>query len=122
MLGNFTKFKATALSVMLLMGLSLTASAQQGTTLVSPDGQTVPLSGLHGKVVVLMFGGVQDPQCRDEFKALQSLADRYKNKDVKIFWVSINSPADLSNEKLKNPCGPTGSVIALRDQNQAAFK
>jgi hypothetical protein len=68
------------------------------------------------------LGGVQDPQCRDEFKALQSLADRYRGKDVSIYWVSVNSPAEASDERLKAPCGPTGSIAVLRDPGQAAFK
>ena len=74
------------------------------------------------KVAVLLFGGVQDPQCKDEFKALQSLAERYQDKGVNIYWVSINSPAEANNDQLKSPCGPAGSVVILRDQNQVAFK
>jgi peroxiredoxin len=100
----------------------VTALAQQDLTLVSPDGQTFTLSGLRGKVVVLLFGGLQDPQCRDEFKALTSLAERYQGKDVAIYWVSVNSAKDVTDAQLKNPCGPAGSVVVLRDASQAVFK
>jgi thiol-disulfide isomerase/thioredoxin len=106
----------------MMASLSVTASAQQEITFVTPDGQSVSLSSLRGKVVVLLFGGVQDPQCRDEFKALESLAERYNGKDVSIYWVSVNSPNEVPNDKLKNPCGPVSSVLVLRDQNQAGFK
>ena len=116
------KFKAIIAAFFITAVLSVTASAQQDLTFVSPDGQTMTLSGLRGKVVVLLFGGVQDPQCRDEFKALQSLAERYKDKDVAIYWVSVNSTKDATDAQIKNPCGPAGSVVVLRDANQAAFK
>ena len=117
-----SKLKALVLTLVMIAAVSSTASAQQDLSFVTPDGQTVNLSGLRGKVVVLLFGGVQDPQCKDEFKALQSLAERYQDKGVSIYWVSVNSAADASNDKLKNPCGPAGSVVVLRDQNQAGFK
>jgi len=117
-----SKLKAVVLIAVMMAFTGATASAQQDLSFVTPDGQTVNLSGLRGKVVVLLFGGVQDPQCKDEFKALQSLAERYQDKGVSIYWVSVNSPADASNDNLKNPCGPAGSVVVLRDQNQAGFK
>jgi peroxiredoxin len=116
------KLKALMIVMAVAAGLSVTARAQQDMSFVTPDGQTVTLSGLRGKVVILLFGGVQDPQCRDEFKALESLAERYQGKDVHIYWVSVNPASEVSNSQLKNPCGPVSSVVVLRDQNQAAFK
>jgi peroxiredoxin len=110
------------IAAIVVAGLSVTAGAQQDASFVTPDGQAVTLSGLRGKVVVLLFGGVQDPQCRDEFKALESLAERYQGKDVQVYWVSVNPASEVSNAQLKNPCGPVSSVVVLRDQNQAAFK
>jgi len=101
--------------------LSPTASAQD-LSFVTPDGQTLSLAGQRGKVVVLLFGGVQDPQCRDEFKALQALSERYRGKDVNIYWVSVDSPAEANDARLKSPCGPAGSIVVLRDQNRAGFK
>jgi peroxiredoxin len=106
----------------MIANLSLPVKAQQDLTFLSPDGQSVTLSSLKGKVVVLAFSGVQDPQCRELTKALQSLSERYQGKDVSINWVSVNSAAEASNEKLKAPCGPVGAISVLRDQNQAAFK
>lgn len=102
--------------------LMVGAVAQQDLTFSTPEGQAVALSSLRGKVVVLMFAGVQDPQCRDEFKALSSLIERYRGKDVSIYWVSINPPSAASDDRLRAPCGPAGSVPVLRDANQTAFK
>lgn len=101
--------------------LAMTASAQDFTFL-RPDGSAVTLSAMRGKVVVLAFSGVQDPQCREEFKALEALAERYQGKDVNICWVSINSAAEASNQKLGSPCGPVNRVVVLRDGSQTAFK
>jgi peroxiredoxin len=119
MLNRLTAF---IIAAVIVASLSVTTGAGQDTSFVTPDGQTVTLSGLRGKIVVLLFGGVQDPQCRDEFKALESLAERFQGKDVRIYWVSVNPANEVSNAQLKNPCGPVSSVVVLRDENQAAFK
>lgn len=109
----------TAATISVLLATTVGA---QDITFLRPDGSAVPLSGLRGKVVVLVFSGVQDPQCREEFKALDSLAERYQNKDVSVAWVSINTEAQASNQKLATPCGPVNRVVVLRDSNQSAFK
>ncbi|HEU4391950.1 MAG TPA: hypothetical protein VFV34_29460, partial [Blastocatellia bacterium] len=57
-----------------------------------------------------------------EFKSLGSLAERYRDKDVAVFWVSINPSSAASDERLKSPCGPTGAVTVLRDPGQTVFK
>ncbi|HVF90133.1 MAG TPA: TlpA disulfide reductase family protein [Blastocatellia bacterium] len=121
MLSKLKDFRTVISMVVLAACLSLTASAQD-LTFVTPDGQTRALSGERGKVVVLLFGGVQDPQCRDEFKALQSLSERYRGKDVSIYWVSVDSSGIVPDSRLTNPCGAAGSVVVLRDQNRAGFK
>lgn len=118
----FNKIKSIVTASAIIASLAMTAGAQQDYTFLTPDGKTVTVSGLRGKVVVLLFGGIQDPQCRDEIKALDSLAERYQSKDVNIYWVSVNSPGEASNEQLKTACGPASSVVLLRDNNQAAFK
>ena len=116
------KIKAIITGAVIIASLTVTAGAQQDFTFVSPDGQTVSMSSLRGKVAVILFGGIKDPQCADEIKALQSLADRYQGKDVGIYWISINTPAEASNDQLRTACGPTGSLVVLRDNNRAAFK
>jgi peroxiredoxin len=105
-----------------IASLTMTTGAQQDFTFLTPDGQSVSMSSLRGKVAVILFGGIQDPQCRDEIKALQSLTERYKGKDVGIYWISVNTPGEASNDQLKTACGTTGSIVVLRDSNRAAFK
>jgi len=96
------------------------ATRAQDFSFTTPTGETVPVSGMRGKVVVLLFSGVQDPQRREGLKALGLLGDRFQGKDVKVCWVSVNPPSDMSNDQLKSAGG--GSVVVLRDANQAAFK
>jgi hypothetical protein len=76
---------------------------------------------MQGNVVVLVFASTQDPQCREEFKALTELTKRYVGKPVRIYWVSVDPPT-VANDRLKAPCGDAGSVTVIRDTNRAAFK
>jgi peroxiredoxin len=107
--------------VLILAGSMVAPTRAQDFTFTTPDGGSVALSGMRGRVVVLLFASTADPQCRDEFKALESIAERYKGKSVGLYWVSLD-PASVTNDKLKSPCGPTGSISILRDQSRAAFK
>jgi peroxiredoxin len=116
------KFRAILSAVALAMIFAMTVSAQQDFTLTTLDGQSVSLASERGKVVVLLFSGVQDPQCHDAVQALASLAERYQGKPVSVYLVSINPPSAANDAQLKQACGPVGSVILARDPNQAAFK
>jgi hypothetical protein len=118
-LSNCTSVLMLIIAVCLV---SPAASGAQDLTFAAPVGQQMTLSSMQGKVVVLFFSGIQDPQCRDEFKALNGLAERYSGKKVSFCWVSINPVSAVSNDRLKAPCGPAGSVVVLRDPYQAAFK
>lgn len=102
--------------------MSMMTNAQNNATFTTADGAGVSLADMRGKVVVLVFGGVTDPQCRSEIKMLESLSERYANKKVALYWVSIDAPANASDAQLKNPCGTNSSVNVLRDTNRAAFK
>jgi hypothetical protein len=102
--------------------LTLPVALAQDSVFTTPAGQQLSLSSLQGKVVLMVFSGVQDPQCREEFKLLTSLAERYNSKPVALFWVSINPMNAQGNDQLKTSCGPAGSVSVLRDPSQAAFK
>lgn len=118
----FKKIRAVLLAGLIASTLTVSAGARQDFTLMAPDGRAVPLSSMRGKVVVLLFGGAQDPQCREELRALESLAERYRGKDVSIHWVTVNSTKEMSDADMKAPCGVNTSVVVLRDKDQAAFK
>lgn len=106
----------------LLACLLSPAGLAQEVEFVTPGGQRVAVSSMQGKVAVLLLSGTQDPQCRDEFKTLNGLAERYSGKPVSFYWISINPTSAVANDRLKAPCGPVGSVTVLRDPSQAAFK
>jgi peroxiredoxin len=114
--------KAVLASLFVLALFILASGAQNNASFTTPDGGSVSLSELRGKVVVLLFGGVTDPQCRSEIKMLESLSDRYAGKKVVVYWVSIDPAATASDAQLKTPCGVSTSVKILRDTNRAAFK
>ena len=113
--------KTIALTSLLLF-ITATALAQQELSLTALDGTPFSLSSMNGRVVVLMFAGVQDPQCRDEFKALEALGERFRDKEVSIYWVTVNPVGAASDERLRGQCGARTSVAILRDSNQSAFK
>ncbi|MFY9553687.1 MAG: TlpA disulfide reductase family protein [Blastocatellia bacterium] len=118
-----TRAKTITAAVVIVSCLAANrASAQQDFSFATPAGQTVTIASMRGRVVVLLFSGVQDPQCREGLKALEALADRFQGKDVRMYWVSVNSLAEASNEQLGTPCGVASSVPVLRDTNQTAFK
>ena len=116
-----TRLRALTASFAIISCIAVTASAQD-VSFSTPSGETVTLSSLRGNVVVLLFSGVQDPQRREGLKALQSLADRYQGKNVKVYWVSVNPATEVTNDQLKNISGAATSVSVLRDANQTAFK
>lgn len=117
-----TRLKVITAAIAIISSVSATASAQQDFSFSTAGGQPVTLSTLRGNVVVFLFSGVQDPQRREELKALQSLGDRYQGREVKIYWVSINPASEATDEQLKSLSGPATSVPVLRDASQAAFK
>ena len=116
----FTRTKA--LTAGLAMMMFIVGAGAQELSFSTPGGGTVTQSGMRGKVTVLLFSGVQDPQCRDGLKALEALSDRFREKPVQIYWVSVNSTSEATNDQLKSPCGVNTSVSVLRDPTQAAFK
>lgn len=122
---NRQKYKGTCRFVVSLLAVAAfaasSAAAQGNASFTTPDGQSLSLASLRGKVTVLVFGGVNDPQCRDEFKALDALAQRFAGKNAAFYWVSID-PTSVTDAQVKAPCGPTYGVKILRDPSRAAFK
>jgi peroxiredoxin len=113
-----TRLKAITISLTIMLSVGVTVSAQE-LTFSTPENQSVTLSSMRGTVVVMLFSGLQDPQRREGLKALADLAQRFQDKNVKVYWVSINSTSEATNDQLKSI---TNSVPVLRDGNQAAFK
>src|ERR1051325_3929805 len=115
------------LTVFALITTAIPAQAPP-LTLRTVDGGSVNLADSRGKIVVLSFGGNWVPLAAKELPALQKLADRYANRGVNFYWVSINnakpgaknyaSDADLQAFAQKNGL----RLMALRDPEQAAYR
>ena len=112
------RLKTITICVAIMAIITMTARAQD-FSFSTPGGQTVTLSSMRGNVVVLLFSGVQDPQRREGLKMLGSLAERYQGKNVKIYWVSVNAPSEMSDNQLESV---SKSIPVLRDSGQTAFK
>jgi len=70
---------------------------------------------MRGRVVVLVFGGVVDPQSPEELPVLQQLANRYDGRGVDVYWVSLD-PAGTPDAQLTQFAASNGYRGAiLRD-------
>lgn len=68
--------------------------------LTALDGGRVDLGALRGKIVVLSFGATWCPPCWEELPILEELAEKYQDRPVVFYWVSIDD-AELSDQKLR---------------------
>ncbi|MBA3715733.1 MAG: TlpA family protein disulfide reductase [Pyrinomonadaceae bacterium] len=85
-----------ALSMLLMVGGVAVplASAQQGPinfNLRTTDGGQISAEMLRGDVVVLAFSPSSLPLSRALLPGVQELADKYRDRNVRIYWVSTDS-------------------------------
>lgn len=86
------------------------------------NGKEVAISSLKGKFIVLSFWASQDPNSRKQNETLKKIYDKYKNKGLRIYHVSVDQDAELWKKAIKedkmdwiNVCDPeTGSGYATR--------
>ena len=69
----------------------------------SMNGQTVELSNLKGKVVVISFWTTRCQICHEEIPKLNALAAQYKNKNVAFLGLTTDNEAKVENYVKKNP-------------------
>lgn len=63
-------------------------------TLPTPDGGTLALSSLRGKVVFVNFWGTYCPPCVDEMPALQATYDALAGQGLVVVGVNVEERAD----------------------------
>ncbi|GAB4482370.1 MAG: TlpA disulfide reductase family protein [Thermodesulfovibrionales bacterium] len=65
-------------------------------SLKSIDGETIVLSGLRGKVVLLEFWATWCPPCRESIPELADLYREYRERGFTVLGVSVDSADDPS--------------------------
>ena len=108
------------------------AAARQGGpvefNLRTVDGGQISSGMRRGDVLVLAFGASWLPLSRAQVQGVQKLADEYRDRDVRVYWVSVESDAPKSknyatDEQLRSFAGRNGLKVAvLRDPDGALFK
>ena len=69
------------------------------------DGKPVTPDSLAGKVAVIEFWSLAQPQCKDYLTELEKIYHRYKdNPKVAFYAVSIDPP-EVSSKELADACG-----------------
>jgi hypothetical protein len=108
--------------------LLLVAIGQAQTPMRNLDGGTFDLVANRGKIVVLAFGQTQLPVARLALPGLQKLADRYADRPVSFYWVSVNSERQgarnfASDAEIRVFANQFGMRLPiLRDPERAAFR
>jgi peroxiredoxin len=119
----------TLVALALTGGLFLPARSQVRTVPTSPnmklqglDGVVYDMNDLRGSVVLVSFGATWCGPCTTELRALNELLVEYRSKPVKFYWVSIESPTDVTNGVLKQYAKDRKvSFPILRDTAQMVF-
>ncbi|HEV2801070.1 MAG TPA: TlpA disulfide reductase family protein [Pyrinomonadaceae bacterium] len=97
-------------------------------SLRSVDGGSITSEQLRGDVVVLAFGASWLPLSRTQVEGVQRLADEYRDRDLRVYWVSTDSESQksknfASDEQIRSFARKNGLKIGvLRDPDGALFK
>ena len=97
-------------------------------SLRSVDGGSITSEQLRGDVVVLAFGASWLPLSRTQVEGVQRLADEYRDRDLRVYWVSTDSESQKSknfatDDQLRSFARKNGLKIGvLRDPDGALFK
>jgi len=86
------------------------------------DGRVYDMNDLRGNVVLVSFGATWCSPCSTELRALEELTAEYRSKPVKFYWVSIESPDEISNSELQRYAKDRKvSFAVLRDTAKMVF-
>jgi len=113
-----------------IVGVALpAASSQTKTATTAPsmklqglDGRVYDMNELRGSVVLVSFGATWCTPCSTELRALEELLAEYRNQPVKFYWVSIETPDQVTNSALKRYAKERKvSFPVLRDTAKMVF-
>lgn len=97
-------------------------------SLRSVDGGSITSEQLRGDVVILAFGASWLPLSRTQVEGVQRLADEYRERDLRVYWVSTDSESQKSknfatDDQLRSFARKNGLKIGvLRDPDGVFFK
>lgn len=74
-----------------------------GYTFDTPQGGSLDLGALKGKVVVLNFWATWCPPCVEEMPELDDLYPQLQAQNVELIGIAIDSPANVQQFLLKTP-------------------
>jgi cytochrome c biogenesis protein CcmG/thiol:disulfide interchange protein DsbE len=77
--------------------LKTSMSGTQDFTLTSLDGETITLSYLKGKVILVDFWATWCPPCRNSIPHLTSLYEKYKDQGLVVLGISTEDQQTLLN-------------------------
>ncbi|MDH4394594.1 MAG: TlpA disulfide reductase family protein [Limnobacter sp.] len=72
----------------------------QSYTFNTPDGTSLDLGALEGKITVLNFWATWCPPCVEEMPELDELYTELKTKNIELIGIAVDSPSNV-NEFLK---------------------
>ena len=67
-------------------------------TLENLDGESITLSELQGKIVVVNFWQKRCVPCKEEMPLLQAIHDKWKNEDVVVLTINIREDTETIKE------------------------
>jgi Redoxin. len=117
--------KAFLAGLSVLLAVSVAASAQ--TSLASMDGAKVDIQGQKNKVVILAVGASWLPLSGKQADFANILANKYRNKDVVVYFVLIDSMTAKSKNYATNQdvqkfvTANKLNVVVLRDGDGVAI-
>lgn len=74
-----------------------------GYTFETPEGGSLDLGALKGKVVVLNFWATWCPPCVEEMPELDALYPQLQAQNVELVGIAIDSPSNVEQFLLKTP-------------------
>ncbi|MDP2932262.1 MAG: TlpA disulfide reductase family protein [Chloroflexota bacterium] len=118
--------KIAVLSLMLVAGLAACSSpTEPSSNSAAPDfkladlnGNTVALSDLRGKPVLLNFWATWCPPCREEVPLIEEINQEWTSKGLVVLTVSLDDSADTVKDFVQN-YGLTFTVLHDREQRVA---
>jgi thiol-disulfide isomerase/thioredoxin len=118
-----------ALAIGLYFGLKPGQQEQSyplsGYTFETPQGGSLDLGALKGKVVVLNFWATWCPPCVEEMPELDALYPQLQGRQIELIGIAIDSPSNVQQFLLKTPvsypivlAGMTGTELGKALGNQ----